>query len=274
MTTGTTLNNSGAMSALANGAVPLCVFIKPSGVNAAGAQQVAVAATAKAASVSDVDRVIGVSTPDRDNATTETVTYYSQPGSRVLVKAGAAIAADKDLMVDGTGRAIEATYTAGQTTQLVGRSCEAAALADDLVGIIFFPQLVSVGTAGDDLVVADDLTVGGDVIVSGRVLEKQGADVVAINDLVLGGDGNCFEITGATQINHIDSTGWQNGALITLLFAGAPTVDHANATAGANITILLATAADFVASAGDTLTLRLCEIGGVQAWREVGRAVI
>jgi len=102
----------------------------------------------------------------------------------------------------------------------------------------------------------------------------QGADVVAANNLVLGTDGNTFEITGATQINLLSNLSWQNGAKITLLFASTPTVKHAQATSTTNITILLAGAADFVASAGDTLSLVLSEIGGTQAWREISRAVI
>jgi len=115
---------------------------------------------------------------------------------------------------------------------------------------------------------------GGASNFDGRVLESQGADVASANDLTLGSDGNCFEITGTTQINAITITGWKNGAIITLLFASTPTVKH-NTSGGANTAvILLAGAADFSATAGDTLTLRLSEIGGTQAWREIGRAVI
>lgn len=114
----------------------------------------------------------------------------------------------------------------------------------------------------------------GALVLSGRELRKQGADVASANNLVLGGDGNVFEITGTTQINLISNLLWQNGAQITLLFTSTPTVKHNQATSTTNITIQLAGAVDFVASAGDTLTLVLSEIGSVQAWREVSRAVI
>jgi len=270
MTQGTKVNSVGMMSARADGAIPACRFVKPAGVNADGMAEVALAVTAKAASVSDVDRVIGVSAPDTDAATTDTVQYYSIPGSLVLVEIGAAVATDKDLMVDASGRAIEATYTAGQTTQLVGRSTEAGATLGDFISILFYPQLASVGTSGDDLAVADDLTVGGDATFSGRVLEKQGADVASANNLVLG-DGNVFEVTGVTEVQLISNLTWQNGSLVTLLFTSTPTVKHNTATVGTDITILLEGAADFVAAAGDSLTLVLCEIGGTQAWREVAR---
>lgn len=114
----------------------------------------------------------------------------------------------------------------------------------------------------------------GSVRVIGRVVKNQGADVASANNLVLGSDGNVFEITGTTQINLISNIAWENGSQVTLLFTSTPTVKHNQATSTTNITIQLAGAVDFVATAGDTLTLCLCEIGGTQAWREISRAVI
>lgn len=104
-----------------------------------------------------------------------------------------------------------------------------------------------------------------------RVLSAQGADVVAANNLALGVDGNCFNITGNTQINLITGTNWSAGAEVTLLFAGTPTVKHGQATSGANLQILLAGATDFVASANDVLTLVLWSDN---IWREKSRTVI
>lgn len=109
---------------------------------------------------------------------------------------------------------------------------------------------------------------------STRLNDAQGADVASANDLTLGTDGNVFEITGTTQINAITTASWQNGALVTLLFTGSLTVKHNTAGGAGTARILLAGAADFSATAGDTLSLRLSEIGGTQAWRETGRAVI
>ncbi len=108
----------------------------------------------------------------------------------------------------------------------------------------------------------------------GRVLGTQGADVASANDLTLGADGNAFEITGTTQINAITLARWQNGSIVNLLFTSTPTVKYNTAGSAGTAVILLAGATDFVASAGDTLTLLLSEIGGTQAWREIGRAVI
>ena len=109
--------------------------------------------------------------------------------------------------------------------------------------------------------------------VAGSMGAQQGADVASANNLVLGIDGNAFEITGTTQINLIANTGRVNGAIVNLIFTSNPTVKNGQATSGSNITILLAGAADFVASSNDVLTLMLCEVGGTQAWREVCRSV-
>lgn len=109
---------------------------------------------------------------------------------------------------------------------------------------------------------------------SSRFQHAQGADVASANDMVLGNDGDTFEITGTTQINHIANTNYQNGAIVFLHFTSNPTVKHNQATSGANIVILLAGAADFVASANDVLVLQLREIGGTQAWVQISSAVI
>lgn len=105
------------------------------------------------------------------------------------------------------------------------------------------------------------------VTATGRIQGKQGADVVSANNLTVGTDGNAFTITGTTQINLIDTTGWQNGSVISLYFPSGLTVKNSIANSGAFHSILLASGADFVAAANATLTLAL--ING--SWLEVGR---
>lgn len=114
----------------------------------------------------------------------------------------------------------------------------------------------------------------GGVNVATRFHETQGADVASANDLTLGLDGNVFEITGAVQINAITTATWLNGSQITLLFTSTPTVKNNTAGGAGTAVLLLDGGADFVASAGDTLTLVLSEIGGTQAWREIGRTAL
>lgn len=114
------------------------------------------------------------------------------------------------------------------------------------------------------------VTVGDLLMIAGRIQGVQGADVASTNNLVLGGDGNVFEITGTTDINLLSNLQWQNGSTVILLFTSTATVKDGQTTSTTNITILLDGSADFVPSAGDTLQLTLGEIGGTQAWRETG----
>lgn len=110
-------------------------------------------------------------------------------------------------------------------------------------------------------------------ITLGRILNTQSTSIASTNNLILG-LGNAFEITGATQINLISNIAWQNGSIITLLFTASLTVKNNQTTSTTNITIQLAGGVDFSATANDTLTLILSTIGGVQAWREISRAII
>lgn len=92
----------------------------------------------------------------------------------------------------------------------------------------------------------------------GRVIQTEGANVVAANDITLG-TGNFFTITGATQINNIIATNWNSagpnigGAMITFKFTGAPTVKHN--TAGGGARIFLAGSVDLVAANNTILGL-------------------
>jgi len=101
-----------------------------------------------------------------------------------------------------------------------------------------------------------------------RLLTAKGADVVSANDISLGNDGNFFDITGTTQINTIDVTGWNAGSLIVLQFDASATVKHATAGTGAQLN--LSGSIDFSATAGDTLVL----VYDGTVWREVSRTVI
>lgn len=121
---------------------------------------------------------------------------------------------------------------------------------------------------------ANVLKTDASFLVGAALKQTQGADVASANNLVLGNDGNLFEITGTTQVNLLSNVGWQNGQVVTLMFTSTVTVKHGQTTSTTNIRIDLAGAVDFAATASDTLTLCLGEIGGVQRWREVARAVI
>ena len=112
------------------------------------------------------------------------------------------------------------------------------------------------------------------IVISKSLKLTQGADVASTaGAMSLGTDGNSFEITGTNSITLISNVGWQNGATVTLIFTSTATLVNGTSTSGTNITMKLAGAANFVATADDTITLLLSEVGGVQAWREVGRSI-
>lgn len=105
----------------------------------------------------------------------------------------------------------------------------------------------------------------------GRVLEAKGADVASASTLTLGSDGNTFAITGTTTINYITTAGWTAGACFTLLFSTSVTLTHnAGSVPGGTFALLLSGAANFSATANDSITF----IHDGANWREIGRTVI
>jgi len=98
-------------------------------------------------------------------------------------------------------------------------------------------------------------------------LTGKGSDIASATDITLG-DGSYFDITGTTQIDTIASTNRIAGTPVILQFDASVTVAHN--TAGVGASILLAGAANFSATANDTLTI---VFDGV-TWRETSRTVI
>ncbi len=92
-------------------------------------------------------------------------------------------------------------------------------------------------------------------VLSGRLQERQGAAVASANNLTVGTDGNYFQITGSTQINLIDSSGWQGGSRIEMKFNSNPLVKHNQAASGNFKPIMLNGGVDFATAANNTLTL-------------------
>jgi hypothetical protein len=109
--------------------------------------------------------------------------------------------------------------------------------------------------------------------VNTRLRTPQGADVASATNLVLGADGNSFEITGTTKIDLISNLGWGNGDQIKLVCNENVTFDDGTATSGTNITIALAGGGDFSCTAQDILVLELKETtASGQFWGEVSRS--
>ena len=107
-----------------------------------------------------------------------------------------------------------------------------------------------------------------------QLIETQGSDIASASTIALVDDGNVFELTGTTSVDLITSTGWQDGVEVMLIANENVTVNHATATSGSNITVLLAGAGNFAMTANDVLKLVLSSTtADGQAWREVSRSV-
>lgn len=115
------------------------------------------------------------------------------------------------------------------------------------------------------------------IAVGGRQYINQGPDVASAADLVLG-QGNYFNVTGTTNIQGIDATGWVNGGLLQsgrliLQFAGALTLKNMilqSPSADPYYPMQLAGNVDFALTAG-TVVVFVFDINSL-VWREVSRS--
>ena len=112
----------------------------------------------------------------------------------------------------------------------------------------------------------DDL---GDHIATRSLKQIKGTDVASGDSITLQADGNTFDVTGTTTINHITSTNWIVGSVMILHFDGAVTLtNNAGGLSGAECNILLSGDVNYTTSAGDILTLLLHDSTN---WQEISR---
>jgi hypothetical protein len=95
-------------------------------------------------------------------------------------------------------------------------------------------------------------------------------DKTSANNLTLGAANTNF-IVGSAQINCLDTTGWQAGSIVTLVFESSITVKNLQSCTTPFKALNLAGAADFNAVNKGVLSLVLFE--GSIAWNEVSRSV-
>lgn len=89
------------------------------------------------------------------------------------------------------------------------------------------------------------------------------SDLLRVMDLPPGSTGIL------TQMNGIATAGWTAGSVVILQFASTPTVKNATAATAGFASFKLAGAADFVATADDTMTL----VYDGTTWSETARSV-
>lgn len=119
-------------------------------------------------------------------------------------------------------------------------------------------------------------TLKGEVTVEDQIIFSKGADIVSANALVLGTDGNYFDVTGTTAITSIGTIGV--GAWAKLHFDGIlPLTHHATdliLPGGANITTAAGDEAEFVEYAtGDWRCVNYTKADGTAVVGPAGFAV-
>ncbi len=127
---------------------------------------------------------------------------------------------------------------------------------------IFDSNIVNIETNSNPIanpVIADSLNANSqnidavnDITMQGRFKLDKGGDIASGDAITLGADGNFFDITGTTTINHIMNTNWQIGSIIGLQFDGALTLTHlAGGLTGDKTNLDLIGNANYLTSAGD-----------------------
>ena len=112
----------------------------------------------------------------------------------------------------------------------------------------------------------DDL---GDHIATRSLKQIKGSDVASADSILLQADGNTFDVTGTTTINHIASTNWVVGSIAILHFdASLQITNNAGGLSGAECNILLSGDANYTTQSGDILTLLLHDS---TSWQEISR---
>jgi len=209
-------------------------------------------------------------TNGRDGARFSTVTF---PAGRLHVANNGQRVAGNGLTLLATstdaGLFVQGSDAQGSPTQQWGVQEIAASGCDRnfFVGSCFGNVAGQVSLIGASSKSFQTFTTPTTLTATGRVQLVQGANVASANNLTLGNDGNVFVITGSVQIQLLDSTGWQSGSIVTLIFNAAVTLRNQIAASGAFRPLVLAGAGDYVAGISSTLTLVL--YGG--NWFEIGR---
>lgn len=115
---------------------------------------------------------------------------------------------------------------------------------------------------------ADTVTLTGTLNASNSINTAQGTQAASANDLDLAETtGNVFEITGTTAINQINTTGFQNGSVIHLLFGAAATIADNQTPTGLTARILTGSSGTITARADEIWTLILTTNASIRAWR-------
>ena len=117
-------------------------------------------------------------------------------------------------------------------------------------------------------IVGDGDNLGNHIATKG-FKQIKGADIVSADAITFGTDGNTFDITGTTTINHFNTTNWEIGSIIVLHFDGAVALTHnVGSLSGVESNILLSGDSTYTTTAGDILTFVRHDSTN---WQEIAR---
>lgn len=105
-------------------------------------------------------------------------------------------------------------------------------------------------------------------IFTGRNQQGKGASIVSATSIVLGKDGNYFELTGSATVNDVSTEGWQEGSQIT--FEVPPAVTLSNS--GGNIRLTGGNSFSPTSTGGSIVFILFSLTNVSAAWRELSRA--
>lgn len=117
-------------------------------------------------------------------------------------------------------------------------------------------------------IVGDGDNLGNHIATKG-FKQIKGADIASADAITFGTDGNTFDITGTTTINHFNTTNWEIGSIIVLHFDGAVALTHnVGSLSGVESNILLSGDSTYTTTAGDILTFVRHDSTN---WQEISR---
>jgi len=98
--------------------------------------------------------------------------------------------------------------------------------------------------------------------------------IASVDTITLGTAGNTFHITGTGDIDHMTTTGWQDGAKVTLLNDDGFSMDNDAAVPPANTaSFKLGGGANYGGAADEAISFVFDEFGDTEPfWREIARA--
>lgn len=184
------------------------------------------------------------------------------PDARGAIFGGALTIAGNTTIGDASGDTVTvngAAWTfANDTTVALTGGVNGLNVDSDTFSIDATNNRIGIGTAAPDM----------ELDVNGGFGLTQGTQAASANNLDLAETtGNIFEITGTTTINQLNTTGFQNGSVVHLLFPDVVTIANNVTPTGLTARFLAGSAGNITTAANDIWTFVLTTSASIRAWR-------